>query len=85
MILAAECVYLEPAFPLLMQTLKDLLALNHGAVVYFCFKRRRRADLQFIKMARKAFKVDQVSDEDRPVFERQQLFLFSLRYKTAGV
>ncbi|EQL01170.1 hypothetical protein G6O67_001001 [Ophiocordyceps sinensis] len=84
-ILAAECVYLEPAFPLLMQTLKDLLALNHGAVVYFCFKRRRRADLQFIKMARKAFKVDQVSDEDRPVFERQQLFLFSLRYKTAGV
>ncbi|KAF4124319.1 protein N-lysine methyltransferase METTL21A [Geosmithia morbida] len=78
-IIAAECVYFEPAFPLLLQTLKDLLALNDEAVVYFCFKKRRRADMRFVKMARKAFVVDELADEDRPVFERQGLFLFSLR------
>lgn len=78
-ILAAECVYFEPAFPLLMQTLQDLLALNEEAVVYFCFKKRRRADMQFVKKARKVFVLEELADEDRPVFERQGLFLFALR------
>ncbi|POR34666.1 Uncharacterized protein TPAR_05127 [Tolypocladium paradoxum] len=83
-VLAAECVYFEPAFPLLMQTLKDLFTLNDGAVVYFCFKKRRRADMQFVKMAKKAFAVDETFDEDRPVFSRQGLFLFSFRDKAAA-
>ncbi|PNY25412.1 Uncharacterized protein TCAP_04663 [Tolypocladium capitatum] len=83
-VLAAECVYFEPAFPLLMQTLKDLFALNDEAAVYFCFKKRRRADMQFVKMARKAFAVDDMFDEDRPVFSRQALFLFRFRSKTAA-
>ncbi|WXC57704.1 hypothetical protein SNK03_003611 [Fusarium graminearum] len=76
-ILAGECVYFEPAFPLLMSTLKALLELNPNAVVYFCFKKRRRADMNFVKMAKKAFKVEEIFDEDRPVFQRQGLFLFS--------
>jgi protein N-lysine methyltransferase METTL21A len=80
-IIAAECVYFEPAFPLLMQTLKELLELNSDAVVYFCFKKRRRADMQFVKMAKKAFAVDELFDEDRPIFSRQSLFLFSFRNK----
>lgn len=80
-ILAAECVYFEPAFPLLLQTLKDLFALNEDAVVYFCFKRRRRADLRFVKMAKKAFVVEEIWDEDRPVFQRENLFLFTFRAK----
>ena len=80
-ILAAECVYFEPAFPLLMQTLKDLFVLNADAVVYFCFKKRRRADLQFVKMAKKSFKVEEIFDEDRPIFSRQSLFLFAFRSK----
>ncbi|OAQ98935.1 hypothetical protein LLEC1_05377 [Akanthomyces lecanii] len=80
-ILAGECVYFEPAFPLLMQTLQDLLALNPDAVIYFCFKKRRRADMQFVKMARKAFAVEGVFDEDRPVFSRQSLFLFTFTAK----
>lgn len=84
-ILAAECVCFEPAFPLLLQTLKDLLALNPQAVIYFCFKKRRRANLRFVKMAKKAFVVQELPDQDRPVFERQQLFLFSLRSRPAGV
>lgn len=78
-IIAAECVYFEPAFPLLLQTLKDLLELNEDAIVFFCFKRRRRADLQFIKMAKKTFLIEELYDEDRPIFERQRLFLFSIR------
>ena len=82
-ILAAECVYFEPAFPLLMQTLKDLFALNSDAVVYFCFKKRRRADMNFVKAAKKAFLVEEIFDEDRPVFQRQSLFLFSFRSRPA--
>jgi hypothetical protein len=39
-IFAADCVYYEPAFPLLEKTLIDLIGDN--TVVYFCFKRRRR-------------------------------------------
>ncbi|KAG6041745.1 hypothetical protein E4U41_002172 [Claviceps citrina] len=80
-ILAAECVYFEPAFPLLMQTLQDLFALNDEAIVYFCFKKRRRADMQFVRLAKKAFLVEELFDEDQPVFQRQALFLFSFRKK----
>ncbi|VUC24734.1 unnamed protein product [Clonostachys rosea] len=80
-IIAAECVYFEPAFPLLMQTLRDLFALNADATVYFCFKKRRRADMNFVKMAKKAFRVEELFDEDRPVFQRQGLFLFSFKSK----
>lgn len=80
-ILAGECVYFEPAFPLLMQTLKDLLALNPDAVIYFCFKKRRRADMQFVKMARKAFAVEEIFDDDRAVFSRESLFLFTFTAK----
>jgi hypothetical protein len=80
-ILAADCVYFEPAFPLLMQTLQDLLALVPSATVYFCFKKRRRADMQFLKAARKAFAVAEIEDEDRPVFGREGLFLYALTQK----
>jgi hypothetical protein len=80
-ILAADCVYFEPAFPLLMQTLKDLLALVPTATVFFCFKKRRRADMQFLKAARKAFIVTEVEDEDRPVYSRDGLFLYTLSQK----
>ncbi|KID87851.1 hypothetical protein MAJ_05043, partial [Metarhizium majus ARSEF 297] len=83
-IIAAECVYFEPAFPLLLDTLKDLLALNEEAVVYFCFKKRRRADMQFVKMAKKAFVVEELFDEDRPVFQRQSLFLFSFKCRPSA-
>ena len=84
-IIAAECVYFEPAFPLLMQTLKDLFQLNSEATVYFCFKKRRRAELQFVKQARKAFVVEEMFDEDRPVFSRRALFLFAFRSRQTYV
>lgn len=82
-ILAAECVYFEPAFPLLLSTLKDLLELCPSATVFFCFKKRRRADMQFVKRAQKAFKVAEVFDEDRPIFSRQGLFFYTFRSKAS--
>jgi hypothetical protein len=73
-ILAADCVYFEPAFPLLQQTLIDLIGEN--TVCYFCFKKRRRADLHFMKTAKKMFEVRQVEDDpDREVYSRENLFL----------
>lgn len=73
-ILAADCVYFEPAFPLLQETLKDLIGEN--TVCYFCFKKRRRADLQFIKVVRKMFDVREVDDDpDHKIYSRESLFL----------
>ncbi|KAI0098699.1 putative methyltransferase-domain-containing protein [Nemania sp. FL0031] len=80
-ILAADCVYFEPAFPLLQTTLTDLLALRPGVVVYFCFKKRRRADMQFLKQARRRFHVAEVEDDERPVWSRQGLFMFAISAK----
>ncbi|KAI1735494.1 putative methyltransferase-domain-containing protein [Xylaria scruposa] len=81
-ILAADCVYFEPAFPLLQTTLSDLLALRPSAVIYFCFKKRRRADMQFLKQARRRFSVVEVEDDERPVWSRQGLFMFAITSKS---
>ncbi|KAI1756045.1 putative methyltransferase-domain-containing protein [Xylaria castorea] len=82
-VLAADCVYFEPAFPLLQATLSDLLALRPSAVVYFCFKKRRRADMQFLRQARRRFSVAEIDDDDeRPVWSRQGLFMFAITSKT---
>lgn len=79
-ILAADCVYFEPAFPLLQQTLGDLIGEN--TVCYFCFKRRRRADLTFMKTARKMFNVQEVEDDpDKEVYSREKLFLYRITKK----
>ena len=40
-ILAADCCYYEPAFPLLLDTLEDLLRSIPDGCCYFCFKKRR--------------------------------------------
>lgn len=73
-ILAADCVYFEPAFPLLKRTLEDLIGPE--TVCYFCFKRRRRADMHFIKAIRKMFDVQVVLDDpDKDVYARENIFL----------
>ncbi|KAI5859713.1 putative methyltransferase-domain-containing protein [Durotheca rogersii] len=124
-VLAADCVYFEPAFPLLLATLSDLLQLRpsrrspsspfssgeagagspegagdnekqggkavkageeeranadgEGVVVYFCFKKRRRADLRFLARARKLFRVEEPPDAERAAFSRDGLFLYTFR------
>ncbi|KAJ0287942.1 hypothetical protein CBS470a_005094 [Colletotrichum nupharicola] len=80
-ILAADCVYFEPAFPLLLETLTNLLTLEPDATIYFCFKKRRRADMQFLKKAQKAFQVTEMVDDDRAIFSREGLFLYTFASK----
>jgi protein N-lysine methyltransferase METTL21A len=73
-VLAADCVYFEPAFPLLQATLRELLSEN--TICYFCFKKRRRADLQFIKTTRKIFNVTEIQDDhDKEIYSRENIFL----------
>jgi len=80
-ILAADCVYFEPAFPLLEKTLLDLI--GGDTIVFFCFKKRRRADLNFMKRIRKKLNVREVhedpeyatEDTDHRVYSRQNLYL----------
>lgn len=80
-ILAADCVYFEPAFPFLITTLHDLL--GSSSVCFFCYKRRRRADLRFLKMAKKAFDVQEVRDDpSASTYNRENLFLYTIRVKT---
>lgn len=79
-ILAADCVYFEPAFPLLHQTLGDLLGPE--SVCFFCFKKRRRADVQFIRAVKKTFHVEDVADDtDRESYARENIFLCTIRRK----
>jgi len=40
LILAADCVYFEPTFPLLVQTLTDLA--DETTEILFCYKKRRK-------------------------------------------
>ncbi|RAL16569.1 uncharacterized protein BO97DRAFT_402958 [Aspergillus homomorphus CBS 101889] len=81
-ILAADCVYFEPAFPLLISTLKDLLGPK--SICYFCFRKRRRADLRFLKMARKLFDFDEVQDDpDAESYRRENIFLYTIRLKNS--
>jgi hypothetical protein len=74
-ILAADCVYFEPAFPLLLETLKDLI--GEKTTCYFCFKKRRRADLHFIKSLKKTLTVVEVDDDpDKVLYSRDSIFLY---------
>ncbi|KAL5366425.1 putative methyltransferase-domain-containing protein [Aspergillus floccosus] len=79
-ILAADCVYFEPAFPLLIETLKELMGPD--SVCYFCFKKRRRADIRFMKMAKKAFDIEEIRDDpDAETYSRENIFLYTFRLK----
>jgi hypothetical protein len=60
-ILAADCIYFEPAFPLLLQTLQDLIGPR--TVCYYSCVKRCKADAQFMKAARKLFEVEVVGDD----------------------
>lgn len=66
-LLAADCVYFEPAFPLLLETMRTLI--GEKTVCYFCFVKRRRADVGFLRRLRRIFDVREVK-EDVVVGER---------------
>ncbi|KAF3917509.1 hypothetical protein ABW21_db0207042 [Orbilia brochopaga] len=72
-VLAADCVYFEPAFPLLQQTLRDIAGPD--TEVIFCFKKRRRADMRFIKSIRKHFVMTEVKDDGYEGYARESIYL----------
>ncbi|KAJ7873281.1 putative methyltransferase-domain-containing protein [Mycena olivaceomarginata] len=76
-ILAADCVYFEPAFPLLVQTLCDLV--GEDTEVLFCYKKRRKADKRFFALLKKKFRWDDVSDDPaRATYSRESISLLRL-------
>ncbi|KAK9468185.1 putative methyltransferase-domain-containing protein [Lipomyces arxii] len=76
-ILAADCVYFEPAFPLLEKTLLDLTGPN--TLVLMSYKKRRRADHKFFHSIRKSFIIEEVKNyKEYPEFSRETVFLYRL-------
>ncbi|OJT07341.1 hypothetical protein TRAPUB_1807 [Trametes pubescens] len=78
LILAADCVYFEPAFPLLVRTLADLVH-NTSTQVLFCYKKRRKADKRFFTLLKKEFSWEDISDDpQREVYSRDSISLLRL-------
>ncbi|KAK6380803.1 Protein-lysine N-methyltransferase efm6 [Exophiala oligosperma] len=73
-VLAADCVYFEPAFPLLQSTLEDLI--GPSTTCYFCFKKRRKADMRFIRAMMKKFAAEQIQYDGREGDQREGIFLY---------
>jgi len=73
-LLAADCVYFEPAFPLLLQTLADLIGPN--TICHFCFKKRRKADMRFMRDLMKKFTVQEIHYEGSVQDKRDTIFLY---------
>ncbi|KAF8225408.1 hypothetical protein L208DRAFT_1368186 [Tricholoma matsutake] len=80
LILAADCVYFEPAFSLLVQTLSDLA--DSTTEVLFCYKKRRKADRRFFVLLKKTFSWKEVTDDpNRQMYNRDGISLLRL-FKT---
>jgi hypothetical protein len=74
MLLCAELVYFEAAFPFLLQTLVQLIGPE--TVCYFCFKKRRRADMLFSKTLRKKFDLQPIEDDpEQEIWMKQGVHL----------
>jgi len=77
LILAADCVYFEPAFPLLVQTLSDLS--DSTTEILFSYKKRRKADKRFFTILKKKFTWKEVTeDPNHQIYNRDALTLIRL-------
>ncbi|KAK9238159.1 putative methyltransferase-domain-containing protein [Lipomyces kononenkoae] len=80
-ILAADCVYFEPSFPLLEKTLLSLTGPN--TLVLMSYKKRRKADNRFFQSIKKSFRIEEVKDyNEYKDFSRDTVFLYRLIPKT---
>lgn len=78
-VLAADCVYLEAAFPLLERTLMDLTDGDHPPLVLMAYRKRRKADRHFFQRIKHNFDVVEVSDyEHFAEYRKQRTSLFEL-------
>lgn len=81
LVLAADCVYLESAFPLLEKTLMDLTE-KENVPILMAYKRRRKADRLFFKAMKRNFVIDEIKDfPEFEQFHRDSVFLFSMTRK----
>lgn len=78
-VLAADCVYFEPTFPLLLQTLSDIIGPRTNC--YFCFKKRRKADMRFIRDMQKKFDTAYVEYDNKESDQRQGIYLYIVKMK----
>ncbi|KAL9058063.1 MAG: hypothetical protein Q9162_001925, partial [Coniocarpon cinnabarinum] len=73
-VIAADCVYFEPSFPLLLDTMHKLIGSK--TMCYFCQKKRRKADMRFMKLCKKQFHVtDCNEDPEVNKWRREGIFL----------
>ncbi|EIN10826.1 hypothetical protein PUNSTDRAFT_51401 [Punctularia strigosozonata HHB-11173 SS5] len=81
LLLLADCVYFEPAFPLLVQTLCDLTSPGDPKPkILFCYKKRRKADKRFFTLLKKHFDWEEVEgDPDKQTYNREAITLLRLR------
>lgn len=79
-VLAADCVYFEPAFPLLLQALEDLIGPD--TTCYFCFKKRRKADWRFVRDMQKRFEVTHIQYRGRETDQREGIYLYHVVMKS---
>jgi len=63
LILAADCVYFEPTFPLLVKTISELA--TEQTEILFCYKKRRKADKHFFTLLKKEFSWKVIEDDPR--------------------
>ncbi|WWC72379.1 uncharacterized protein I206_106341 [Kwoniella pini CBS 10737] len=80
-VLAADCVYFEPAFPLLVKTLCDLAPIGKEIEILFCWKKRRKADKRFFIMLKKYFNQYIIEDDksgEKEIYNRQGVNLVKL-------
>ncbi|KAF3916002.1 hypothetical protein AA313_de0209720 [Arthrobotrys entomopaga] len=68
-VLAADCVYFEPAFPLLERTLCDIAGTD------------TEADLRFIKAIRKKFTLTEIKDEGHEEYTKESIYLYLMKKK----
>jgi len=81
LVLAADCVYLEPSFSLLVNTLKDLVP-DETTEVLFCYKKRRKADKRFFAILKKHFDWVEVNDHpQKEAYAQDAIFLLRLTRK----
>lgn len=77
-LLAADCCYIEASFPLLLSTMKDLIGKD--TICFFCYKKRRRADRDMIRMLMKEFAVAEVEGE----WKREGMFVYEILRKSGS-
>ncbi|KAH7578960.1 Lysine methyltransferase [Nakaseomyces glabratus] len=79
LVLAADCVYLEKAFPLLEKTLLDLTECDNPPVILMAYRKRRKADKHFFQKIRKNFNVIVINDfKNYDQYLKQRTHLFQL-------